>query len=303
MSQIHIGRGTTNLGVYEEEQVKAGLITGRFLLSDLGWKEGMAGWKPLSEFAELENAPTHESVQGTMPDLSPEGGESKPTIQAEGDGEGLPWDRREEIGLAQAYLQTVKLVLTEPGRAFSSMQKEGGLMEPLIFALIGGVIGGIAALIYFQSTLHNPLFIAKMQELPPQLRSLFGTSAGMAAVFWIPFRIALGVFVGAAVLHLCLMLVGGAKRPFETTFRVVCYCMGSTNLLLVIPVCGGMIAGVWGLIVEVIGLAKAHQTETGRALTAVLLPVICCCAFFVALIFAGVALGLAPGAHSSILHP
>jgi len=31
------------------------------------------------------------------------------------------------------------------------------------------------------------------------------------------------IFIGAAILHVCLMIVGGAKQPFETTFRVVCF--------------------------------------------------------------------------------
>ena len=283
MAQIHIGRGTTNLGVFEVEEIQAGLATGRFLLSDLGWKEGMEGWKPLSTFAELSNAPTHEPLLSTEP-----GEKAQTTSQgpSEFSGEGLPWEQRDQIGWAQAYLQTVKLVLTEPARAFSIMDQEGGLTSPLIFALIGGFIGGIAGLIYYQIFLLSPAWIAQTQQLPPQFRALLGASVGIGAIFWIPIKVVLGVFIGAGVLHLCLMLVGGAKRPFETTFRVICFCLGSTNLLLAIPLCGGVIAGVWGLIVQVIGLAKAHDIQTGRALTAVLLPLICCCAFITAAVFA-----------------
>jgi hypothetical protein len=44
-----------------------------------------------------------------------------------------------------------------------------------------------------------------------------------------------------------------------------------------IPVCGGLIAAVWGLVVNCIGLARAHETDTGRAVLAVMLPVIVCC--------------------------
>ena len=278
------------MGVFDVEEIKAGLVTGRFVLSDLGWKEGMEGWKPLSEFAELANVPTH-------PPLPPlEGvGEAARAMQMEGTGEseaGLPWDRRAEIGLVQAYLQTVKLVLIEPARAFSSMHPEGGLIEPLIFALIGGTIGGLAWLVSMQLLLHNPESLAQINQLPAQYRVFFVSGAGISAVFLTPIRVAVGAFIAAAMIHVCLMLVGGAKRSFETTFRVLCFCMGSTNLLLLLPFCGFVIAGVWGLIVEVIGLAKAHGIETGRALTAVLLPLICCCAFFAALLFAVVALGI-----------
>ena len=36
-------------------------------------------------------------------------------------------------------------------------------------------------------------------------------------------------------------------------------------MLQLIPVCGGVIAAVWGIVVNCIGLARAHETDTGRA--------------------------------------
>jgi hypothetical protein len=81
----------------------------------------------------------------------------------------------------------------------------------------------------------------------------------------------------SGVLHLCLMIVGGARKPFETTFRVVCFSSGSTYPLSMIPICGGFIAAVWNIVLECIGLARAHEIDTGKAVMAVLLPVIVCC--------------------------
>jgi hypothetical protein len=71
--------------------------------------------------------------------------------------------------------------------------------------------------------------------------------------------------------------VGGAKRPFETTFRVMCFEAGSVGPLMIVPICGGMIAGIWGIVVRCIGIARAHETDIGRAVLAVFLPVIVCC--------------------------
>jgi hypothetical protein len=45
----------------------------------------------------------------------------------------------------------------------------------------------------------------------------------------------------------------------------------------VIPFCGGLIAGIWKIVLYCIGLARAHETDTGRAVIAVLLPLIICC--------------------------
>ena len=65
------------------------------------------------------------------------------------------------------------------------------------------------------------------------------------------------------------MIVGGANQPFETTFRVLAFTQGSTGPLQMIPICGGVIAGVWAIVCYCIGLARAHGTDTGRAVLAV----------------------------------
>src|SRR6266496_708477 len=53
MAMIHVNRGATSLGAFPEEEVRDGLRTGRFVSSDIGWREGMASWQPLSQFPEF----------------------------------------------------------------------------------------------------------------------------------------------------------------------------------------------------------------------------------------------------------
>ena len=53
---IHVNRGTTNLGVFSENEVREGLSAGRFAPTDIGWREGMASWQPLSHFPEFADA-------------------------------------------------------------------------------------------------------------------------------------------------------------------------------------------------------------------------------------------------------
>src|SRR5260370_7621248 len=98
----------------------------------------------------------------------------------------------------------------------------------------------------------------------------------IAFIILLPVMIVIGLFIGAAIVHLCLMIVGGANKPFEATFRVLAFSQGSTGPLQMIPVCGGLIAGVWGLVVTCVGLARAHETEPGRAVFAVFLPLVFC---------------------------
>lgn len=92
-----------------------------------------------------------------------------------------------------------------------------------------------------------------------------------------PLFIAFNVFLGTGLTHLCLMMLGGANRPFEATFRVNCYAYGGSMPLVIVPFCGGFIVGIWGLVLEIIGIASVHQISTGKAVLAVLLPTIVCC--------------------------
>jgi hypothetical protein len=95
-------------------------------------------------------------------------------------------------------------------------------------------------------------------------------------------------FVAAGVMHLMLLLLGGARRGFEATFRVAAYAH-ATSLLLLVPFCGLPITLVWRVVTYVIGLAEAHQIGHGKALAAVLLPLVavCCCCAGLVFAFAG----------------
>ena len=100
---------------------------------------------------------------------------------------------------------------------------------------------------------------------------------GMTFLYFLsPLLVIAGLFIASAILHVCLFLVGGAHRSFETTFRVVCYASG-TQVLALAPFCGGIIGGIWSLALQVIGLSEAHKASRGQAALAIFLPAIICC--------------------------
>ncbi len=274
---IHVNRGATSLGAFSEEEVREGLRTGRFVPTDIGWREGMANWQPLSQFPELgAAAPAAPPAQI---------GASAPS-EAGVPRSGLPWEHRQERGLFNAFVETLVMVLTKPGEAFTVMKREGGLGEPLIYALIGGCLGGIVSLL-FSLGLQSVGFFADRHDT---FAAMTGMGVGsLAFIVLVPLFIVIGLFIGSAIIHLCLMIVGGANQSFETTFRVIAFSQGSAGPLQMIPVCGGMIAGVWALVCNCIGLARAHETDTGRAVLAVFLPLIVCCGgvLLIALMFGG----------------
>src|SRR5213082_3187262 len=149
MAMIHVNRGATSLGVFSEEQIREGLRTGRFAASDIGWREGMANWQPLSQFAEFADI---QAGAAGVPPLQT-GAPLPPGTTTAAPRSGLPWEHRQERGFFNAFVETLIMVLTKPGEAFTVMRREGGLGEPLLYAVIGSSFGVI---IYFLFTLLLP---------------------------------------------------------------------------------------------------------------------------------------------------
>lgn len=296
MAMIHVSRGAESLGAFSEEEVREGLRTGRFAATDLGWREGMPSWKPLSDFPDLAGVAPRppEAPPPQTPAASMTAPVSAPTIGASGARNGLPWEHREELGFVNAFVQTVGMVLTRPSEAFTIMRTEGGLGDPLLFGVIGGSIGAIIWILV-SAALHSLGWFSTMSQ-QSSLQNLMGASVtGTMLVFRIiltPIFLVIGLFVWAALVHVCLMLLGGANKTFETTFRALSFAYGATALLCIIPCCGGLIALIWGLIADCIGISRSHETDTGRAVMAVILPMIVCCGgIFLLCLMLGVGIG------------
>jgi hypothetical protein len=205
----------------------------------------------------------------------------------------LPWEHRQERGFFNAFIETLTMVLTRPAEAFSVMKREGGLIEPLIYALIGGCLGGIVAALFQLGFRSVGLFGDKNNSLA----AMTGMGIGFASVILVPVGIVIFLFIWSGLAHLSLMIVGGANKPFETTFRVLAFTHGSAGPLQIIPICGGAISLVWAIVCNCIGLARAHETDTGRAVLAVFLPLIVCCGGVFVILFMFGALGAMIGSH------
>ena len=240
----------------------------------------MANWQPLSQFSEFaEDFKATGAPAATAPPPQTPPSPTAIATTAAGStsampGTGLPWDDRHTKGFFNAFIETLQIVLSRPSDAFTMMRREGGLGEPLFYALIGGTFGLIVYFAYnlaFQS-------IGMLGNRPNPFLHMVGTSVGFVfIVILAPIFVALAAFISSAILHVCLMIVGGAKQSYETTFRVVCFSMGSVDPLMIVPICGGLIVVVWRIVLNCIGLARAHETDTGRAVLAVFLPLIVCC--------------------------
>jgi hypothetical protein len=220
---------------------------------------------------------------------------------------GTPWERRDEIGFVSALIETTKEVLTAPTAFFRAMPVTGGIGSPLLYAVVVGWLGILVSAVYggvflvvggaARSSAFGPL--ADRPELA-RFMEMFSTWIGLVIqVVFGPVFIVIGVFVGAAITHLFLLLLGGADQGFEATFRVMAYAHAA-RILTIVPLCGGVIALVWSLVIHIIGLAEAQRIPAWKAAIAVLLPgvlVCCCCVGGLGLMFGGLA-GILSQAHA-----
>lgn len=199
-------------------------------------------------------------------------------------------------GFATAFVETTRQVLTGPKAFFRGMRVTGGLASPLLYAVTAGWIGLAAAALYqaIWISIVGPVslpFGFGRAELADALGWLESWAGLVAQAVFGGVATAILVFVVSAILHGILLVLGGARRGFEATFRVVSFSLATALLLLIplflIPFCG-LFGVAWCLTLYVIGLAEAHQIGRGRALAAVLpLLLVCCCCGGRAFSFAG----------------
>lgn len=297
MNKIHISRNREILGQFSPEEVREGFKTGRFLPADLAWRQGMTEWKPLGTLPELigeedtpELPPMPAAPSGTPDQPAPVMGATMPS-----------WERRADLGVVPAIIETTKEVLARPAETFSAMPKTGGIGGSLLYSIVVAWITTTVAFGYQALWAYvNPEDFKKQLESMGQggvELGFFWMIMGVVIVF-LPLFLAIGLFVSAGVVHLGLMVFGGARNGFEATLRVLAYTQGATSVLQLIPMCGGLLYSVWYFVSGVIGLIKVHETDPWRVILAVLLPFLLCCGlifFFIAAAGAAALSGAAAG--------
>lgn len=184
-----------------------------------------------------------------------------------------PWEDRDRYRLVDALYLTIREVLFSPEQFFRRMPVGAGLGQPLLFALIVGVLGWFANWMWSLTGSSLPL---PFDEGPCRLLCHPVWSLGMLVLS--PLLVVSSLFLRAGILHLGLALAGAGQAGFEGTFRVVAYA-DAILILAVLPFCGVLLAVVLGgPILTIVGLRQVHRTEGWRATLAVLFPLLLCIA-------------------------
>ncbi len=209
-------------------------------------------------------------MDATTPPQPPPPPEVEPQPTAR---QGLPFEDPQRPFI-DGFIETLKLMITAPRDAYRMMEPEGDIVRPLIYAVLLGWIGVIAGQIY------NIVFQgAMMSALASRMHGMnFPLTAGSSIVLMVigPIIVLIVLFIWSALVHLCLMMVGGATKSFTATLKALAYAQ-TASLAQLVPMCGGLIGFVWALVLQIFGVAAAHETTEGKAAVAVLLPIVVCC--------------------------
>jgi hypothetical protein len=180
---------------------------------------------------------------------------------------GFPWPPAGGESAIGAFGQTWKSATLDPGPFYRRVPRDGGTGVAVLYYLIIGVLVAGANLFW------NSLSLAAGRPGDGGLAAELGIQAIHPVVGFLLTPAALLFMLGlsAAVVHMILSLFDGTRHGFGTTVRVFCYAY-SPGLLGVIPWIGGLIGSVWMLVLLIIGLREAHETDGWKTAVAVLLP-------------------------------
>ncbi len=186
------------------------------------------------------------------------------------EGSGLPWERRRDLGFFKSLWLTVRGVLTSPFKTYRAMRRCGGYWEPLGFALlVVAPCSLISALLHSAARRATPVGAADPWAL---LMPEDETIRLLAELSLAPVFALLAPLVGGLAAHACLRIFRQPGTGLETTFRVVCYTLGATSLLAILPVCGNMLLVISYLVLGTIGLVMVQRSKILPSFAALAIP-------------------------------
>jgi hypothetical protein len=201
-----------------------------------------------------------------------------------------PFARRKELGFFPAYIESWKGASLQPNAFFRAIRTDE-VSSAVLFGFLGLAAGSLvqAILGQFMNAASAPMMDVMFKRMPngaemaEKFHALYQPSSGaflIGQLILIPIMSLIGIYLGAGITHLFLMLFRGAKKGFNATLTACAYSSG-IFLLNAVPACGGIVALVWFTVVFIIALSETHEIGVGRSALAVLAPYVlfclCCC--------------------------
>ena len=192
----------------------------------------------------------------------------------------------------RAYWQTIRSLFTDPVHFFARIRSFDSMASLLtfmylnffIFLFSGTILMGLASLVGLS-------FGVFQNAIPTNIMaSIFGMGLlrafvlGSFGLFFLPAVQVLVTVLVALLIHLFMTFVGGSQKDYTATLTVYGLSTGLNwlVLLMIVPFVGpplhGLVRLAYFVLVNIFGLAKAHEITPGKVFVSYLIPFgICCC--------------------------
>ena len=178
----------------------------------------------------------------------------------------IAWERTEARfpgDLFDSWLEC----MTRPYEFFGRLDPRASAARPLSFFLVFWVLGGLLGTLSTRATVGGW-----------DADQLASAGEAVPGLTWYGFMFFLSPFIGIAALalyvgltHLGVRLFVRGARPIGITGRGLCY-VSAPQVVAVVPIVGWFAASLWSLFLAVVSVQRLHDTTTGRAVAAVLVP-------------------------------
>lgn len=177
----------------------------------------------------------------------------------------MPWLERQQIGGVRAWLRSVGMAMTRPGRLIKMVPTDGSTGQACWFAIVTLLVMalGVAALI---GGLALVMGVAGAGRGPPPFRLGLGFARSLAMVCGF---LAAVMVVWGLVTHGLLRLTGKTACGMGRTFQAIGFSAGA-GVAWAVPCLGTYFGWVWPIVSAVIMVKVGQKVHGGRAALAVL---------------------------------
>ncbi|MBP7936512.1 MAG: hypothetical protein KA354_17875 [Phycisphaerae bacterium] len=193
----------------------------------------------------------------------------------------LPWLDRKERGWLRAWLATARSAMLSPAQMMKGVPVESSGWEAFGFAFLNTLPPMIIAVLPIAAVMLVMTLATPRSAVPIFVPVIVAVEFAVIGVVCL-----VATAVWAVTTHLLLRLTGQTAGPLLRTQQAIYYSSGA-NLISAIPCLGYYVGWIWWIVSAILAVKEGQRVHGGRAVFAVLGPLVGC-----ALLFAGSAAAL-----------
>ncbi|MGH7504429.1 MAG: YIP1 family protein [Longimicrobiales bacterium] len=202
-------------------------------------------------------------------------------VTSELPGARFPWPPRPGESIPAAAIETWRDSVFHPVSFFRRMPPDVPLGPVLLYMVAVAVVAAGIQLFWEMVWLTVGVGGAE-RSLLWLFMSAESPASALIGFLLTPLLVLAILYIGGAITHGILMLLGGATLGFGATLRVYAFSYGP-QVFLIVPLLGWIVAAVWSIALTIVGLREVHTAPGWKPAAAVLAPLGCLMAVVLAI--------------------